>query len=274
MLTPPEYAIILWHLARTPLGKMIAEGNVQWADMSIGEMTGLPIVGINFQAAGGGEAGPRYCPFLLPVAALTPNGIRHLNQAWCGLRDARPGACRIFPLGRMLSVEAGTDFADISKWSYFITTRCPGFEPAHDGEDVPPGYAPPNGRLLRDWLRQQFNAEQDRLKAFYMQEVMPAYLANEVHAPVPGHDGNTGERGLVSPQVVHLLGVTLLYSPPPAPEDSGQDYTVLMKWLEYLRDFAPTLRDILSSVARTPQAQMQALHQYAHSAANRLTAVP
>jgi Fe-S-cluster containining protein len=271
-LTPPEYAVILWYLARSPLGKVIQESNIKWADMSLGETTGLPIAGINFKSAE--DQSPGYCPFLLPVAVETPQGPRRLNQAWCGLRDARPGACRIYPLGRMLMADAHTDFADPAQWSYFITSRCPGFEPAQAGEDVPPGYTPPNGTLLREWLSQQFNAEQDRLKAFYLQEVIPAYLAAEVHAPVCGGEGHGTEQGIVCPDVMAFLGITLFYAPPPAPEEPAQDYPVLRKWLEYLRDFAPTLKEILSPVDRTPSEQIQALQQYALNHVNKEPPLP
>lgn len=262
-LTPPEYAAIRWFLARNPLGEMIQESHIQWADMALGEMTGLPVAAINFHWVN--EQEPGYCPFLMPVALETPTGPRRLNQAWCGLRDARPGACRIYPLGRMLLADEQTDYADPAQWSYFIVNRCPGFEPAQPGEDVPPGYTPPNGALLRDWLSQQVNAGQDRLRAFYLQEVIPAYLAAEVHAPVCQGGSNDHEKGIVCPALMTYLGATLFYSPPSPPKDPAQDYIVLRKWLEFLRDFAPALKEILAPVERTAAAQLQALRQYAHN---------
>lgn len=97
-LTPPEYAVILWYLARSPLGKVIQESNIKWADMSLGETTGLPIAGItlNRQRIRAPATAPSYSrsqlrrhkvrddSIRLGAACAMPDRARAVFTRWAG----------------------------------------------------------------------------------------------------------------------------------------------------------------------------------------------
>jgi hypothetical protein len=86
-------------------------------------------------------------------------------MAWCGIREARPSVCRLFPVGRVLLAPNSADRPEA--WEYRIVHRCPGFEPAGPGDATPPGYQPPDPKqTVRDWLAGQIDPDQEGEKEY------------------------------------------------------------------------------------------------------------
>jgi Fe-S-cluster containining protein len=242
LVTPPEAARITWYLHRHPeLDAALKDREIRWGAMFLGGSTGLPIVQLNFVPLD--ERDPqsaRHCPFLLPVYGSDPEKPRWLNMAWCGIREARPSVCRIFPVGRVLLDPASTGRPEA--WEYRIVYRCPGFEPASPGEATPLGYRPPDPKqTVGDWLASQIDPDQECEKESYMHHVLPAFMAERLHAPT---DDSAG--GLLPEAVVLALLGRLLYSPPSPPADPAQDHQVIMAWLKELQTRAAELTKMLS----------------------------
>ncbi len=254
LVTPPEVARINWYLRRHPeLEAALKDRDIRWGTMFLGGSTGLPVVQLDFVPFD--ERDPqsaRHCPFLLPVYGSDPEKPRWLNMAWCGIREARPSVCRLFPVGRVLLDPNSADQPEA--WEYRIVQRCPGFEPAPLGEATPPGYQPPDPKqTVRAWLAGQMNPDQEREKEFYMHKVLPAFMAERLHAPTEDNPDGLLPEGIALP----LLG-RLLYSPPSPPSDSAQDHPAIMAWLEELRTRPKELKTILSEYLTEPDIQPRA----------------
>jgi Fe-S-cluster containining protein len=253
LVTPPEAARITWYLQRHPeLEAALKDRGIKWGAMFLGGSTGLPVVQLNFIPLD--ERDPqsaRHCPFLLPVYGNDPEKPHWLKMAWCGIREARPSVCRLFPVGRVLLAPNSADRPEA--WEYRIVHRCPGFEPAGPGEATPPGYHPPDAtQTVRDWLAHQMDSDQEGEKELYMHHVLPAFMAERLHAPT-----DDSPDGLLPEAVTPALLGRLLYSPPPPPSDPAQDHPVIMAWLKDLQTRAPELKAILSEYLSQSDTQAQ-----------------
>ncbi len=222
-LTPPEFARIDWFLQRNPhFQQRLRDHNVQWAEMFVGNSTGLPNMKLAFLpfAAHEKEKGS-YCPFLSPVNQQVAGKAQPTGMHWCGLHHARPGACRIYPVGRISTDSNGTN-------RFVIVNRCPGFEAAPANTPLPPGYAPPDAKqTVNDWLRQEMLPALESEREFYIYHVVDALITAHAHAPT---DDNP--EGVLTDDESIALGLNLLYKPPAPPVDPTDDHAVMMAWLE------------------------------------------
>jgi|GEM_PF-3586455 len=237
LITPPEAARIIWYLRRHPqLEASLRERNIRWGSLFLGGSSGLPVLEINFiPLEAGNPNSPKYCPFLTPVYGGDPQKPRWLNMAWCGIREARPSVCRIFPLGRV-SFDLGNPQRP-ENWEYRIMERCPGFETANPGDAVPPGYQPPDSQqTIQAWLAQQIDPAQEEEKNFYLQTVIPAFMQAHLHAST-----DDCPEGILTEPLALALG-QIFYSPPPPPLNSAEDHSIIMAWLGGLRDQVAILK--------------------------------
>lgn len=237
LVTPPEAARIIWYLHRHPqLEAGLRSRNIRWGSLFLGGSSGLPVLQINFiPMEETNPQSPRHCPFLAPVYRGDPEHPRWANMAWCGIREARPSVCRIFPIGRASYDPANSEHPE--NWEYRIVEHCPGFEAAGAGEAVPPSYQPPDPQqTVRDWLVQQINPDQEQEKNFYLQAVVPVFMQAHLHAPTADCP-----QGLLSEPLALALG-QIFYSPPPPPADPAEDHATIMAWLEGLRGLVTSLK--------------------------------
>lgn len=240
LVTPPEAARLIWYLRRHPeLDAPLRDNGLQWGTMFLGGSSGLPVVQLNFIPFD--EAEPdkgRHCPFLAPVYGANR---RWLNMAWCTVRQARPGACRIYPVGRAIGQE---DPNQPENWQYRIVSRCPGFEAAPSGEAAPPGYAPPDPtQTIQDWIAGQLDPEQERERNFYLREVVTAWMNAHLHAPTDDCPG-----GLLSESLAMTIGASVLYAAPSPPLDPANDHRTIMEWLGFLQGSVPALEKSVRAI--------------------------
>ncbi|MCC7143008.1 MAG: hypothetical protein IT349_12980 [Candidatus Eisenbacteria bacterium] len=231
-MTPPEAMRILWHLERhTRLAQSLQARGIRWGDLSIGHSSGLPTLQMCLEPIDRStDRGDARCPFLVPVHRTVAGRSEPTGMHWCGLHAARPVACRTFPLGVRAENGAITGHA--------ITARCPGFEPAAEGEVVPPDYIPPSpDQTVEAWIGAQLDPEQMAETRFYVTEVMGGYLDQGLH--VSTEDNPEGE--LDDDQVVRL-GAEFFYRPIPAPVDPDEDHATLMGWMRELIEALPLIR--------------------------------
>ena len=207
--------------------------------MFLGGSSGLPVVQLNFVPFD--EAKPdkgRHCPFLAPVYSANHHW---LNMAWCAVRQARPGACRIYPVGRMIGQ---ADPNQPENWQYRIVSRCPGFEAAHSGEAVPPGYALPDpAQTIQDRVALQLDPEQELERNVYLHEVVTALMNAHLHAPTDDCPG-----GILPESLAMTIGASLWYAPPSPPLDPANDHRTIMEWLGFLRDSVPALEKSVQAI--------------------------
>lgn len=220
LVSPPEAARIAWHLERAGLAQEWPPS--RWGELFLGGSTGLPVLRLLFQARAGDPS--RYCPFLAPGSA---------DAGTCRVHAARPAACRLYPLGRLL------DLAGRSERLHLLE-RCPGFERPQPGEPVPPGYTPaPHRQTARDWVRQAVQPEMDAEKRRYV-EVIQAYVKLGLHAPT-----RDNPNGQLSERAALFLGPALFYRLPAAPANPADDHAALLAWLESLEAAAGPVRALL-----------------------------
>ncbi len=234
LVSPPEALRVEWLLKRrTDIAAPLRLGNIKWGKLFLGGSTGLPLLEINFVPLDPNklEEGTA-CPFLAPVFV----GDQWVRMAWCAIREARPAACRVFPVGRAR--------LDITKpeWEYRIMSRCPGFTQAVPGEPVPPGYAPNPTQTVQDWLNEQCLPEQDQEKNFYLAQVVPAYLNAGLHASTPDKVGM-----LPDEIAIGLLGRLFYGELPPLPSRPEYDHEAIMAWLKILIELVPAIRQRIFS---------------------------
>lgn len=243
LVSPPEAARIIWYLERHP--ELAALKNSSWGELLIGGATGLPLMRLNFIAL---NDETHYCPFLMPVC-----DERHTwpRMAWCGIREARPAVCRIFPLGRMAATSNQTKQGNALDYEYRIVERCPGFEAAPD-DQVPPDYTPPNHQTVRAWLAKQIDLDQEAEKNFYIGEVLPAFMRAQLHAPT-----ENSPDGLLTEGMALKLGHLLFYNPPPRPFETRQDHAVIMVWLKSMLDVVPIIQQTLTPSAHRHEIKRQ-----------------
>lgn len=227
-LTPPEAARVTWFLRRRPaLEARLREAGIAWGVLFIGESTGLPNLKLNRLPVDARQpAGRSYCVFLSPISADRGVGPRPTGLYGCGIHSARPGACRLFPVGRVDL--RGADHPDQTR--YGIVARCPGFEAAPAGEPLPPGYRPPDPlQTVGDWVATQLDPQQEVERSSYLTEVIPALRAAGLHAPTADSpDGRLDDEAALN------LGYDRLFNPPAPPDDPREDHAVLMEWMETL----------------------------------------
>ena len=221
-LTPPEFARIDWFLQRNAhFEKRLRDHNIQWANLFIGHSTGLP--GMNLAFLPFNSQKPErgtYCPFLSPVVRQVNGAPEPTGMHWCGLHHARPGACRIYPVGR-ISTDGNSNIR------FVIVNRCPGFEASPKGTPLPPGYAPPDARqTVNDWLRDQLLPDLEVERDFYIYSVIDALMSVRCHAPTDDNPDGT----LTDDEAI-ALGVDVIYNVPPAPADPANDHATLMAWM-------------------------------------------
>ena len=224
LVSPPEAARILWHLDRHP--DLASRIEKPWGTLQVGGSSGLPLIQLRFVPF---ENNLTRCPFLAPV--YNTKGT-WLQMAWCGIREARPTVCRLYPLGRMSAL--GDDSRPHDQ-DYRIIDHCAGFEPAEAGH-VPPGYTPPGNQTVREWVAQQVDAEQSAEKDYYLAKVVPAYVQAHLHAPTEDNP-----EGFLSESEALELGRQLFYNPPATPPDSQDDHQTIMAWLALLVCLVPKL---------------------------------
>lgn len=225
LISPPEAYRIAWAIDRNPLlREHIHSNHIQWAELFVGGSTGLPCLTLNFQESGNGL---KPCPFLMP--AIDQHN-KFVGLAWCAIHAARPSACRIYPLGRMMTMPEGAKSeADPATWTYRIVNRCDGFGYPISGP-VPPGYAPPDPKQsVRQFVSAQTDADLDSEKQFYLHDIIPAFMQAGLHAPT-----DQSPAGLLSEQfVTRTLGLPF-YSPPPTPATPDLDHEAVLERLRLL----------------------------------------
>ncbi|MFN8548699.1 MAG: YkgJ family cysteine cluster protein [Candidatus Eisenbacteria bacterium] len=235
-ISPPEAMRILWHLERHPeMATRLQRQGVRWGDLSIGYSTGFPTLQMLMRRS---AALPEVesCPFLAPVHR--PDGDRSVptGMHWCSLHTARPVACRTYPLAVLGSAD--------EELEYTIVSRCPGFEPAQDGEVVPPDYAPaPRTQTVASWRLGQSNAEQLKEVQHYTRVVLPAFNAAHCHAATEDNPG-----GVLSDDQTIQLGARFFYRPIPAPAAPADDHATLLRWMDELIAYLPTIERQLREI--------------------------
>lgn len=238
LLTPPEAARIMWFLARTPdvTERVETLYHGEWAEIFPGGSTGMATLRIAFHPKNPKRPqGDRVCPFLALVFGGDPQNPKFLDMGWCTVRGARPGACQIYPLGRVMMLDpntCGTAVPRVAAQEYRILTRCPGFERPQPGEALPPGYAPaPADQTVLSWSAGQLNAEAEAEKNLYLFRVVGEFIKRGLHAPTPDNpDGRLSDAHAIQ------LGTDILYNPPPPPADPAEDHRTIMTWLETILD--------------------------------------
>ena len=223
LVAPPEALRIQWRIARNNLPQR------RWGQISLGGSTGLPVVSLRFDDPG------RRCVFSRTVRVRG-----RTVGALCTIRDARPGPCRIYPLGRaqLYHIES-LEF----KSEYRIVEHCPGFDPNAE-EGVPELKQPaPEGQTVSAWLAGQLQPEVETEKQFYLERVIAAFMARRLHAPT--EDNPAG--GLPKRLALALLG-PMFYPTLRAPEEPGDDHKRVMQWLASLVEAAERIAHRLASL--------------------------
>jgi Fe-S-cluster containining protein len=240
LVTPPEAARLIWYLRRhLELDAYPRDNGFQWGAMFLGGSSGLPVVQLNFIPLDKTKPdGSRHCPFLAPVYGANH---RWLNMAWCAVRQARPGACRIYPVGRMIGQ---ADPNQPENWQYRVVSRCPGFEAAQSGEAVPPGYVPPDPtKTIQDWVALQLDPEQEQERNVYLHEVVTAWMNAHLHAPT-----DDCPDGVLPEPLAMTIGASVLYAPPSPPRDPANDHRTIMEWLGFLQGSVPALEKSVQAI--------------------------
>ena len=220
---PPEAWRINWSLARQGLGDLIP----YWGDTFPGGSSGVPVRMIRFVGPGG--RGHCLCPFSLPAPRRQGADASKLLLR-CQVREARPNACRIYPLGRIGCTDPDTRTVSFAGYRV-MAGDCPGWAPAGRGKLVLAGYAPaPEGQTVADWVRAQIPDWVDEERDAYL-AVLDELTARRLHAPT----GDNPDGKLSEHLAVYLMG-PLLYIEPPVPEDPADDHRVVMGNLATLVD--------------------------------------
>ncbi len=216
LVMPPEAVRIHWHIARRDLG--IAH----WGALFLGGSSGLPVMALRFDHPG------RRCVFSRTVRV---HG-RALG-ALCLLREARPGPCRTYPLGRAFTLEPATG---VTTTEYRVTHLCPGFDPASP-EGLPDLQRPaPAGQTVASWLAGQLDPDQEAEKVHYLSSVVPAFMQARLHAPTEDQPAGRLPEALA----LRVLG-PLLYPELPMPADPKDDHAAVIAWLQLLPALAHKL---------------------------------
>lgn len=228
-LTPPEAMRVLWHLQRHPeMATRLTQQGVRWGDLTIGFSSGFPTLQMLMRRS---AALPdvESCPFLAPVHRRDGDRSVPTGMHWCSLHTARPAACRSYPLAVVGGADQDSQCA--------IVSRCPGFEPAVEGDVVPPDYAPaPPTQTVASWRTGQSNPDQLVEVRHYSRIVLPAFTRAHCHAPTEDNPGGT----LTDDQTIQL-GARFFYRPIPAPADPAQDHATLLEWMEELVAALPAI---------------------------------
>ncbi len=236
LVSPPEAARIMWHLSRQPDEFPALKQFQDWAELYVGESSGLPTAQLRFAAFNPNMPDFKNCVFMQPVFDKRGNWQK---LALCGIHAARPAVCRLFPVGRYSLAESGAE------WRYRIVSRCPGFKRPPKGAHTPRGYQPPSYKqTVRDWVTTQAHHELDAEKDFFLFQVMIAFAEAQVRATTEGG------QGLLTDDEVITLGRTMFFALPPAPPDPAQDHQAIMDWLALLRALVPEMRAKLDEIGR------------------------
>ncbi len=252
LVSPPEALRLAWAvIADAKLLAHLRRVRRPWLEVFDGGSTGLPVAMINFWPV---DDETRVCPFLMRErrnGSLTERGL-------CAAREGRPGACRIYPLGRMFVGDQdapgrGSDdlintLGQADAWQWRLVSRCAGFEPA--ASPTAPGYrAAPPGQTARDWLAGQMDAQVELEKNFYVQRVVPAFMAAGLHRPTddsPGGRLQSGRAFGVLADVFYSLNPRCLVSP----RDPAEAHEMVMRFLNGLIKLVEPLRRVADEAAR------------------------
>lgn len=220
VITPVEAVRMAWCLRRK--GTQIDK----WLSLGVGGQTGLPVGMLRFRDTGPRQ--PRVCPFLVSEA-LQSNGRKPTGRTLCAVHAARPAACRVYPLGRVLTYAPGASRPTTVEYRLLAEVRehCPGLRPLGD-EPLPPGNVYRPDWTTEEWVSAQFPADVEDEKNFYVHNVVSRLM--DAGLCVPIERGNPRGR-LDEREAVLVLG-TMLYSPPPAPGDPARDHEAIMRWLQ------------------------------------------
>jgi Fe-S-cluster containining protein len=246
VLSLPEVCRIHWTIQRRPeLKRYVEDGRINWYQLTLGPDSGLPIMSINnIPLYPGSEA--EYCPFLAPV--FDTSG-QFTDMAWCSIREGRPGACRIYPLGRVLA--AGSNPLDVAAWEYRVIARCPGFEEPPPATPLPPGYIPlSTPRTVRQFVEAQTDNDLSvEIQAYGEQIVVPLMQAG-LHAPTA-----RAPRGRLPERIVMTVLASLLCQVPEPPISPALDHSVIMTRIAQVVALLPGLE---RGVAKVEAAAAQA----------------
>jgi len=243
LVTPPEALRLAWAAQENEaLMAHLSRHRLHWLDVMDGGSSGLPVGMIHFVPV---ATGVTVCPFLA-VDAKNP------GQAVCAARDGRPGACRIYPLGRM----SVTDRAETDRtsdewvraqgapdtWEWRVIARCAGFQAPAAGEPLPPGYrAAPEGQTARQWLAGQMDERIEYEKNFYLHQITKAYMEAHLHVPTndcPG--GRISSNGAFQVLAQAFYGAAL--RPVPHSGDPAEDHETVMRFLRGLVSLVDVFR--------------------------------
>jgi Fe-S-cluster containining protein len=207
-------------------------GIQRWGNLFLGGSTGLPVLSLRFDHPG------NRCVFSRTVRVRG-----RTVGALCTIRDARPGPCRIYPLGRAFIYNPAGGEAETE---YRLVHRCPGFDP-NSREGVPELKRPaPEGQTVSSWLAGQLQPDLEAEKQFYLERVIPAFMERGLHAPTEDSPSGRLPERLALP----LLG-PLFYPMLRPPEDLISDHATVMKWLQTLTIAAGALTEQLTQCLKT-----------------------
>ena len=248
VLSLPEVCRIYWAIQRRPeLKQFLDEGRIDWCQLTLGPDSGLPIMSINnIPLFPGSEA--EYCPFLAPVFDLSG---KFTDMAWCGIREGRPGACRIYPLGRVQVM--GSNPLDLAAWEYRVISRCPGFDEPQLGTPRPPGYIPlSTPRTVRQFVEAQTDNDLSIELQAYGEQIVVPLMQSGLHAPTA-----RAPRGRLPERFVMTVLASLLFQPPETPSSPELDHSAIMTRIAQVVALLPGLERGVARVEQAAQAAQE-----------------
>lgn len=224
VLSIPEVWRMSWQILRTPgMAQMFRRTGMGATVVYLGHSSGLPVHMLNKLDG--------HCVFLTPIGEGKTAASSNLYG--CAIHEQRPNTCRVFPLGRIMAYEQ--DGPAIQE-EYVLSSRCPGFEPAREGEAVIEGYRPPdNEQTVQKWVDKNLPVE-NRTETSLAFEVFKHFMDEGLHAPTDSQPG-----GKLQAEFVMSAMLRLFYVPPAPPETTALDHGVIMGRLEVMRDEGPEI---------------------------------
>lgn len=217
LIAPPQAWRIQWSLLRRK--RQIGMGT--WLDIAIGSNSGLPAAQLVKVHNGFDQ------PACVFMTRLKKEG-KPTGFTGCGIHDARPITCRLFPVGRLTAFDKDEDGGAVTT-RYVLADMCPGFESPTPTDSIPEWYRLPNNQTVAEWVAAQVPAELD-VETNAVVEIYKWMLEEGYAARTPN---NPQQR--LHPALAQTLWLPIFYSPPPLPTDPDDDHATVLQHLTRVR---------------------------------------